>query len=76
VNPIKFGTDGWRGIISFDFTFPRTVTVAEAVRRYLAETGASDRPLLIGYDNRFQAAEFAFNVANYLAGQGQATVVF
>ncbi|MCD6282738.1 phosphoglucomutase/phosphomannomutase family protein [bacterium] len=76
VNPIKFGTDGWRGIISFDFTFPRTVTVAEAVRRYLAETGASDRPLLIGYDNRFQAAEFASNVANYLAGQGQATVVF
>jgi phosphomannomutase len=76
VKPIKFGTDGWRGIISFDFTFPRTVIVAEAVRRFLSETGTSGKALVIGYDNRFQAAEFAYNVANYLAGQGQPTIVF
>ena len=76
MKPIKFGTDGWRGIISFDFTFPRTVIVAEAVRRYLSEVGMTDMPLLIGYDNRFQAAEFAHNVANYLTEQCQPTVVF
>jgi len=76
VEPIRFGTDGWRGIISFDFTFPKTVIVAEAVRRYVAETGLTARPLLIGYDNRFLAAEFAFNAANYLAASGQPTAVF
>lgn len=76
VKPIKFGTGGWRGIISFDFTFPRTVTVAEAVRRYLVESKLSDKPLLIGYDNRFLAAEFAANTANYLAAQGQPSIVF
>ena len=50
--------------------------VAEAVRRYLFESEANDRPLLIGYDNRFQAAEFAHNVANYLVEHNQPTIVF
>jgi len=62
--------------MSFDFTFPRTVMVAEAVRRYLVEAKLSDRQLLIGYDSRFLAAEFAANTANYLAAQGQPCVVF
>jgi phosphomannomutase len=76
MRPISFGTDGWRGIISFDFTFPRAVIVAEAVRRYLAETGYGDKPVLIGYDNRFLAQEFAANTANYLSGAGQPVSVF
>lgn len=76
VRPISFGTDGWRGIISFDFTFPRSVIVAEAVRRYLAETGYGDKPVLIGYDNRFLAWEFAANTANYLVSAGQPVAVF
>jgi phosphomannomutase len=76
VKPIKFGTDGWRGIISFDFTFPRAIIVAEAVRRYLAETGFSDKPVLIGYDNRFLAQEFAANTASYLQSVGQPVSVF
>ncbi len=76
MKPIKFGTDGWRGIISFDFTFPRSIIVAEAVRRYLAETGYADKPVLIGYDNRFLAQEFAANTANYLRDAGQPVAVF
>ncbi len=76
VRPILFGTDGWRGIISFDFTFPRAVIVAEAVRRYLAETGYGDKPVFIGYDNRFLAYEFAANTANYLDSAGQPVAVF
>jgi hypothetical protein len=27
-SPIKFGTDGWRGVIAADFTFERLVQVA------------------------------------------------
>lgn len=50
--------------------------VAEAVRRYLIETEANGRPLIIGYDNRFQAAEFAHNVANHLVEQNQPSIVF
>lgn len=76
MRPISFGTDGWRGIISFDFTFPRAVIVAEAVRRYLAETGYGDKAVLIGYDNRFLAQEFAANTANYLSRAGQPVSVF
>ena len=32
---IKFGTDGWRGIIADDFTFENVRTAAAAVAAYL-----------------------------------------
>ncbi len=76
MKPISFGTDGWRGVISFDFTFPRTVLVAEAVRRYLEETGKAGRPLLLAHDNRFLAREFAANAANYLQTCGMTALMF
>ncbi len=28
INPIKFGTDGWRGVIAADFTFERVAMLA------------------------------------------------
>jgi len=76
MRPIRFGTDGWRGIIGFDFTFPRTVLVTEAVRRYLQERKLTDRPFVIGYDMRFLAEEFAANAANYLASLGMTVKLF
>lgn len=76
MRPIRFGTDGWRGVIGFDFTFARTVLVAEAIRQYLAEQKLAERPLVIGYDMRFLAGDFAANAANYLVSRGMEVKLF
>ena len=34
---IRFGTDGWRGIIADDFTFRNVGIVAQAVASYVLE---------------------------------------
>jgi hypothetical protein len=34
---IKFGTDGWRGVIAADFTFERLALVAPAAAKVLAD---------------------------------------
>ena len=43
---IKFGTDGWRGVIADDFTFANVRTAAEAIAAYVHAAGRSgQRPL-------------------------------
>ncbi|NES84656.1 MAG: phosphoglucomutase/phosphomannomutase family protein [Moorea sp. SIO2B7] len=62
VQPIKFGTDGWRGIIAADFTFERVAMLAPLAAKVLADNygESSDHPLVIvGYDRRFMAEDFA-----------------
>jgi len=59
-NPIKFGTDGWRGIIAQDFTFDNVRICAQAVAEYLKEKDLAQRGLIIGYDTRFASEDFAF----------------
>lgn len=57
---IKFGTDGWRGVIADDFTFDRLWQVACAIVRYVTKNpGGGDPCLLIGYDTRFHSDNFA-----------------
>ncbi len=57
---IKFGTDGWRGVIADDFTFDRLWLVACAIARYVADCARGKEPLLlIGYDTRFNSDRFA-----------------
>ncbi len=63
---IKFGTDGWRGIIAEDFTFERLFKAAAAGAQVLKEvygpeTGSNT--VIIGYDRRFLAEEFALTAA-------------
>ena len=36
---IKFGTDGWRGVIARDFTFDNLAIVAQATMDYLHREG-------------------------------------
>jgi phosphomannomutase len=73
---IKFGTDGWRGLIADDFTFENVRVAAEAIASYvLAETaspqaGAAVKTVCIGYDTRFGSRDFAKAVAEVLAGAG------
>ena len=69
---IRFGTDGWRGVIAEDFTFANVRLVARAIaRRVLAGAGGQPVPhLLVGHDTRFLAREFAQAAAEAMAAEG------
>ena len=67
-NPIKFGTDGWRGIIAEDFTFDNVRICAQAVAEYLKKSAPDGRGIVIGYDTRFASEDFAAAAAEVLAG--------
>ncbi|MGE5329779.1 MAG: phosphoglucomutase/phosphomannomutase family protein [Deltaproteobacteria bacterium] len=66
MNNISFGTDGWRGIMADDFTFPNVKIVAQAIANYVNENHLGDRGIVIGYDNRFLSPEFAKVCSNIL----------
>lgn len=67
---IKFGTDGWRGIIAQDFTFANVRKVTRAIAAYLETAYSKDKPVLIGYDPRFLADQFSRTAAEVLADMG------
>ncbi|AJE02083.1 phosphoglucomutase/phosphomannomutase family protein [Geobacter pickeringii] len=67
---IKFGTDGWRGVIAREFTFDNLSLVAQATMDYLKREGLADKGLVIGYDRRFLSRDFAERVAEIAAGNG------
>ncbi|HZP27145.1 MAG TPA: phosphoglucomutase/phosphomannomutase family protein [Dehalococcoidia bacterium] len=69
-SPIKFGTDGWRGLIADDFTFANVRICAQAIALYLKDAGLAERGLVIGFDTRFGSEEFAEAVAEIAAGNG------
>ena len=66
-DPIKFGTDGWRGIIAEDFTFGNVRICAQAVAEYLKKSRLNKRGLVIGYDTRFASEDFAAAAAEVIA---------
>jgi len=68
--PIKFGTDGWRGIIADDFTFENVRYCAQAVAEHLRDRGLAPRGLVIGYDTRFASEHFAAAASEVLAANG------
>jgi phosphomannomutase len=65
---IKFGTDGWRGIIAREFTFDNLALVAQATMDYFVAEGLSDKGLVVGYDRRFLSRKFAERVVEIAAG--------
>lgn len=65
---IAFGTSGWRGVISREFTWDRAMMVVDAVGAYLAETGR--RSAAVGGDCRFLSPELSQAAAHRLAGYG------
>ena len=69
-NPIKFGTDGWRGIIAQDFTFDNVRFCAQGVADCLKQSGLTSQGLIIGYDTRFASEDFAAAAAEVVAGNG------
>jgi phosphomannomutase len=65
---IKFGTDGWRGIIADDYTFENVRYAAQGIANYLKRR--RDPKVVIGYDCRFEADRFAAEVARVTAAAG------
>jgi phosphomannomutase len=67
---IKFGTDGWRGLIADDFTFTNVRVAAEAVAAYVHAKEDPAKGLCIGYDTRFGSKAFARACAEVVASTG------
>jgi phosphomannomutase len=67
---IKFGTDGWRGLIADDFTFDNVRHVAGAIAGYVLKNEDSKRGVIVGYDARFASPRAAQIVAEVLAEAG------
>jgi phosphomannomutase len=67
---IKFGTDGWRGVIADDFTFANVRTAAAAIAAYVHAQEDPRKGLCIGYDTRFGSKVFARICAEVAAAAG------
>jgi alpha-D-glucose phosphate-specific phosphoglucomutase len=70
MSAIKFGTDGWRGIIADDFTFENASTVAEAISRYVVRGEDARKGVIVGYDHRYSSDWVAKRVAEVISSAG------
>ncbi len=67
---IRFGTDGWRGVIADELTFANVRLVARAIGRRVRAEAGDGAAVLVGYDTRFLSREFALAAAESLAQEG------
>jgi len=67
---IKFGTDGWRGLIADDFTFDNVRRVAGAIASYVLKYEQPQNGVIVGYDARFASPRAAQIVAEVIADAG------
>ena len=64
---IQFGTGGFRGVIGDDFNKENIQLIAQALADIIEENNQKDRPIIVGYDNRFMsdfAAKWFVEVLN------------
>jgi phosphomannomutase len=73
VSEIRFGTNGWRGVLGRDFSVEGAERIARALGRALGAPRRQPR-VVVAYDTRAHAAEIAARAAAALAGVG-ATVL-
>ena len=67
---IRFGTDGWRGVMDEEFTIDRVKLVAQAIIDYLESRGLAKRGVVVGYDARRNSEKYAEACVEVLAGNG------
>ena len=67
---IKFGTDGWRGLIADDFTCVNVRRVAGAIASYVLKHENPPHGVIIGYDTRYASDRCARLVADVIAQAG------
>ncbi|MFH1868892.1 MAG: phosphoglucomutase/phosphomannomutase family protein [Candidatus Omnitrophota bacterium] len=77
---IKFGTSGWRAVISDEFTFENVRLVTQAISDYIKKVYSlqsivyrkrrKTKTVVVGYDTRFLSKEFAQEAAKVLSSNG------
>ncbi len=67
---VKFGTDGWRGIIADDFTYENVRIAARAIAHHVLAEERPEAGVCIGYDTRFGSRSFARLVAEVISQAG------
>ena len=69
---IKFGTSGWRAIISEDFTFDNVRLVVQAISDYIKHSSCltHNPTVVVGGDTRFLSDEFSKEAAKVLSSNG------
>ena len=55
---IKFGTDGWRGVIAEDYTFDNVRRAAQGFASYMLSIGKKGEWIIIGHDNPPRTGRF------------------
>jgi phosphomannomutase len=72
MNPIKFGTDGWRAIIADEFTVHNVARVAEGTAIWLKKQ--KEKPeIVLGHDCRFGGRLFCETIARVMGKHGVVT---
>jgi alpha-D-glucose phosphate-specific phosphoglucomutase len=64
---VKFGTDGWRAVISETFTFGNLRLVAQAIADFIREENYGAASVIVGFDTRFLSDRYAAEVARVMA---------
>src|SRR5438046_4772450 len=72
---IKFGTDGWRGVMADDFTYATVRRVAQGIAEYMLSR-SKDPLAVVGYDCRFASEEFARTAADVFGANGVRSLIF
>lgn len=67
---IKFGTDGWRGIIAAEFTVENVKRVAQGTADYIKKHHSDNPSIVLGHDCRFAGELFAETVAQIMCANG------
>ncbi len=70
MSEIKFGTDGWRAVVGKDFNEENVRTVTKAIGKYVFDNFGLDKKIIVGYDPRNMAFEFASQTATQLSEYG------
>ena len=70
LEPVKFGTDGWRAVIADTYTFVNVKRIAYCVGKYFGNHAKIKNGIIVGYDTRFMSKEFAEATAETLANLG------
>ena len=67
---IRFGTDGWRGVIAEEYTFDNVRRCAQGFASFLLNRGNQGEWVVVGHDKRFDSEFFAAAVCEVLAANG------
>jgi alpha-D-glucose phosphate-specific phosphoglucomutase len=70
IHTIKFGTDGWRGVVAEDYTFDNVRRCTQGFANYLIKGGNQGQEVVVGHDKRFSGENFAAASAEVLAANG------